>query len=89
MFARPADERGRNRLSLVERPGFPQHRVGDVELADVVQRGTDAEDVNLLLVPAEPRGDDLGDGGYARRMPRGVRVTSLDGPRKVHESHGP
>ena len=76
-------------LCLVERPGLPQHRVGHVELADVVQRGADAEDVDLLLVPAEPCGDDLGDRGHPRRMPRRVRVTSLDGPREVHERHGP
>ena len=76
-------------LVFVERPGLAEHGVGHGELADVVQRGADAQDVDLLVVPAEPRGDDLCDRGHARRMARRVRVTSLDCAREVHERHRP
>ena len=74
-------------LRLVERPGLPEHRVGHGELADVVQRSADAKHVDLLLVPAQARGDDLGDRRHAGRMSGRVRVASLDRAREVHERH--
>ncbi len=74
-------------LGLVERPGLAEHAVGHVELADVVEHCPDAQHVDLLLVPAEARGDDLRDRRDARRMPERIRVTSLDCAREVHERH--
>ena len=74
-------------LRLVERPGLPEHRVGHGELADVVQRSAHAQHVDLLLVPAQARGDDLRDRRHTSRMAGRVRVASLDCAREIHERH--
>ena len=43
-----------------------------------MQRRTDAQDVDLIVVPPESRGDDLGDRGHPRGMSRRVWVASFD-----------
>ena len=52
-------------LGVVERGGLVEDRVGDRDLADVVQRGGVADVVDLLLVEPQAAGDRLGQLGHA------------------------
>jgi hypothetical protein len=72
-------------LVLVERPWLAQHAFGHGELADVVEGRTDAQHLDLVLVPAQPRGHDLRERRHTRRVSGRVRVTHLDRPREVDQ----
>ena len=72
-----------------QRACFAQHILGDRELADVVQRGPHAHDLDLVFVQSEPSGDHLREHHHARRVAARVRVACLDRAREVQEpGHG-
>ena len=76
-------------LALVEPTRLGEHLRADVDLADVVERRTEPERFEALLVPAQPDGDGLRVRGDARGVRAERGVADLHGGRIGGESnHG-
>ena len=69
-----------------QRSRLPQHIVADADLADVMQKRAEAQDVELVVGQAHLPADGDGDGADSFGVARGVRVARVE--RQCQRSDG-
>ncbi len=72
-------------LFLGQRAGLHQHRIGDGDLAHVVQRGGHLDGANFVLGQAQLLGDQPGHVRHALEVGAGAAVTVLDCPGQARQ----
>ena len=72
-------------LVLRERAGLAEHARVDGDLADVVERAAEPQDVEPVARPAEHARQALGEGGHAGRVAAQIRIPGLERVREGGE----